>query len=352
MDLPFDPPLAPMEAKTVADIPTGDGWQYEPKWDGFRAVCFRARDDVAISSRKELPFARYFPEIVSALKTIAEPRVILDGELVAFSADGRSIMFDTLQSRLHPAESRVRKLSGEIPATLILFDLLREGDEDLSALPLQTRRERLAKLAASAGAGVMPDDLNAVPPGPELLVAPWTADVTLAEAWFADAAGVGQDGIVAKREDQAYLSGERGWVKVKHRTTADCVVGGYRLAKDGKGVGSLLLGLYDGDGVLHYVGHTSSFKAAERRELRELLAPLEGGESFGRGRGPGGPSRWSAGPDTEWVDLEPALVCEVSFDRVQYGRFRHAARFERWRSDRDPRSCTFEQLGVEPPSWG
>jgi ATP-dependent DNA ligase len=141
-------------------------------------------------------------------------------------------------------------------------------------------------------------------------------------------------------------------VKVKHRTTADCVVGGYRLAKDGKGVGSLLLGLYDGDGVLHYVGHTSSFKAAERRELRELLAPLEGGESFGRGRGPGGPSRWSAGRDTEWVDLEPALVCEVSFDRVQYGRFRHAARFERWRSDRDPRSCTFEQLGVEPPSWG
>ena len=159
------------------------------------------------------------------------------------------------------------------------------------------------------------------------------------------------DGIVAKREDQAYLSGERGWVKVKHRTTADCVVGGYRVAKDGQGVGSLLLGLYDGDGVLHYVGHTSSFKAAERRQLRELLAPLEGGESFGGGRAPGGPSRWSGGRDTEWVDLSPSLVCEVSFDRVQYGRFRHAARFERWRSDRDPRSCTFEQLGIEPPNW-
>ena len=141
-------------------------------------------------------------------------------------------------------------------------------------------------------------------------------------------------------------------MKVKHRTTADCVVGGYRVAKDGQGVGSLLLGLYDGDGVLHYVGHTSSFKAAERKQLRELLNPLEGGESFGGGRGPGGQSRWSGGRDTEWVDLEPSLVCEVSFDRVQYGRFRHAARFERWRSDRDPRTCTFEQLGVEPPSWG
>src|SRR5207244_7370091 len=208
----------------------------------------------------------------------------------------------------------------------------------LRAVPVRTRRERLAKLASSAGVGATPDDLNAVPPGPELLVAPWTADVTLAEAWFADAAGVGQDGIVAKREEQAYLSGERGWVKVKHRTTADCVVGGYRVAKDGQGVGSLLLGLYNGDGVLHYVGHTSSFKAAERRQLRELLAPLEGGEGFGGGRASGGQSRWSGGRDTEWVDLEQSLVCEVSFDRVQYGRFRHAGRFERWRSAGDPRS--------------
>src|SRR5213078_2394714 len=281
---------------------------------------------------------------------------VADGELLVIRPTGMEL--DQLQLRLHPAESRVRKLSGEIPATLILFDLVREGDEHLSALPLQTRRERLAKLASSAGAGVMPDDLNAVPPGPELLVAPWTSDIALAEAWFADEAGVGQDGIVAKLEDQPYLSGERGWVKVKHRTTADCVVGGYRVAKDGAGVGSLLLGLYDGEGNLHYVGHTSSFKAAERRQLREMLTQLEtdgpgfGGQAFDMARMPGGQSRWSGGRDTEWVGLEAKLVCEVSFDRVQYGRFRHAARFERWRSDREPRSCTFEQLGIEPPSWG
>jgi ATP-dependent DNA ligase len=278
------------------------------------------------------------------------PGYIADGEILVIRPSGME--FDQLQLRLHPAESRVRKLSGEIPATLVLFDLIRSDGEDLVPLTLTERRSRLGQLAKVIGADPTPDDLNEIPPGPDLLVAPWTDEVTRAEAWFADEAGVGQDGIVAKLEDQPYLSGERGWVKVKHRTTADCVVGGYRLGKDGAGVGSLLLGLYDDDGNLHYVGHTSSFKATERRQLREILAPLESGHSFEGGRAPGGPSRWSAGKDTEWIDLEPALVCEVSFDRVQYGRFRHAARFECWRPDRKPETCTWNQLGIEPPRWG
>ena len=173
----------------------------------------------------------------------------------------------------------------------------------------------------------------------------------VAERWFADEAGLGQDGIVAKREDQPYQPGARGWVKVKHRKTADCVVGGYRLAKDGRGVGSLLLGVYDDQGNLHYLGHTSSFKAKEKRELLELLRPLEGVESFAGARAPGGQSRWSAGKDTAWVTIEPRLVCEVAFDRIQSGRIRHAATFLRWRPDRDPRTCTWAQLGESPPVW-
>ena len=185
-----------------------------------------------------------------------------------------------------------------------------------------------------------------------MLAAPFTEDPERARAWFADEAGVGQDGIIAKRVDQPYLAGERGWAKVKHRSTLDCVVGGYRLSKTGDGIGALLLGLYDDEATLHYVGHTSSFKAKERRDMLEVLRPLEGGESFEGGRAPGGPSRWSAGKDTAWVALEPVLVCEVTIDRMQYGRVRHAASFVRWRDDRDPRSCTFTQIpGAEPPAW-
>jgi ATP-dependent DNA ligase len=350
-----------MLAKIQDEIPRGDGWTYEPKWDGFRTIVAAGGDDVRLVSRDGRPLGRYFPEVV---ELVAErppaTGYVADGEILVIRPSGME--FDQLQLRLHPAESRVRKLSGEIPATLVLFDLLRADGEDLSGLPLSSRRERLRELAGKIGADPTPEDLNAVPPGPDLLIAPWTADIALAEAWFADEAGVGQDGIVAKLADQPYLSGERGWVKVKHRSTVDCVVGGYRVAKDGAGVGSLLLGLYDDAGNLHYVGHTSSFKAAERRQLRELLAPLEtggqgfGGQSFGESfegvRVPGGQSRWSAGKDTEWIDLEPSLVCEVSFDRVQYGRFRHAARFERWRPDRKPETCTWAQLGIEPPDWG
>ena len=259
--------------------------------------------------------------------------------------------FGELQLRLHPAASRVNKLAAELPATLVVFDLLREGDEDLTGLPLAERRGRLAAFAERTGIERAATSLDEVPPGPALSLAPWSGDPDVARAWFADEAGIGQDGIIAKRDDQRYLPNKRGWVKVKHRSTAECVVGGYRVHKDGAGVGSLLLGLYDDAGGLHYVGHTSSFKVAERRKLLEVLAPLAGGDSFGGFRAPGGQSRWSAGKDTEWVPLEPRLVAEVTFDRIQDGRMRHAATFVRWRDDRDPRSCTWGQLGVEPPSW-
>jgi ATP-dependent DNA ligase len=246
----------------------------------------------------------------------------------------------------------VRKLANEIPASLILFDLLEIDGEDLKERPLAERRQRLEALAATIGAERVPERPGSMQPGPECRLTPWTDDLAVAERWFGDEGWLGEDGIVAKRIDQPYQPGVRGWIKVKHRKTTDCVVGGYRVSKDGDGVGSLLLGLYDGRGHLHYVGHTSSFKAAERRALREALAPLEGGEGFGgEARSPGGQSRWSAGREAAWVSLTPTLVCEVSYERIQSGRFRHSARFIRWREDRDPRSCTFEQVGAEPPTW-
>jgi ATP-dependent DNA ligase len=340
----------PMLAKLEPAIPVGDGWTYEPKWDGFRTIVTVRGGDVTLASRDDRPMLRYFPEVADAVGALAAGDLVADGEIVLVR-DGR-FSFEELQLRLHPAESRVRKLAAEIPATLILFDLLEEAGEDLRARPLAERRERLAALADRLGLAEVPERSTDLPPGPEVRRTPWTDDVATAERWFDDEEGLGQDGILAKRTDQPYQAGVRGWVKVKHRKTADCVVGGYRTAKGGDGIGSLLLGLYDDDGNLHYVGHTSSFKAAERRALKEALAPLEGGAGFGGdARSPGGPSRWSAGRDTEWVSLDPILVCEVAFDRMQSGRFRHAATFVRWRDDRTPASCTFAQIGVEPPRW-
>jgi ATP-dependent DNA ligase len=340
-----------MLAKLQSEIPRGEGWTYEPKWDGFRTIVTLGEDGVELESRGDRPMGRYFPEIVAMLEARHPGPLVADGELVMSRPGGLS--FDELQLRLHPAASRVAKLAAEIPATLILFDLLEEGGEDLRGRPLEERRRRLATLAARIGAEQTPEQLSDLPPGPDLRVTPWTDEIEMAERWFADEAGLGQDGIMAKRIDQPYQPGVRGWVKVKHRSTADCVVGGYRLAKDGDGVGSLLLGLHDDQGRLHYVGHTSSFRAAERRAIRDALAPLEGGAGFGEdARSPGGQSRWSAGREAEWVPLEPVLVCEVSFDRVQHGRFRHAATFVRWRDDRTPSSCTFDQVGASPPSWG
>lgn len=342
---------APMLAKVQPRIPEGEVWTYEPKWDGFRTIAAAGADGAGrLVSRDGRPLGRYFPELVALLEASGGPPFVLDAEIVRI-APGR-MDFDELQLRLHPAESRVRKLAGEIPATLIAFDLLRVGGDDLIGRPLLERRERLRSVCADRGWAAAPGDLNDVPAAPTVLEGPWTADVAQARAWFADDAGIGQDGIIAKRSDQAYLSAERGWTKVKHRSTLDCVVGGYRLSKTGDGIGALLLGLYGDDGTLHYVGHTSSFKAKERREMLEVLRPLEGGGSFEGGRAPGGASRWSAGKDTAWVALQPVLVCEVTIDRIQYGRFRHAASFVRWRDDRVPASCTFAQLpGAEPPSW-
>jgi ATP-dependent DNA ligase len=340
---------APMLAKLQPEMPTGEDWTYEPKWDGFRTIVAVADDgSVRLASRDGRPLGRYFPEIVGAVEAAGEGSFVADGEIVRV-ADG-SMEFDELQLRLHPAASRVNKLAGEIPATLVLFDLLREGSDDLVGLPLAERRERLSALAAELGWAEAPGDLPSMPPPPVVLVAPWTGGLAVAQAWFDDEDGLGQDGVLAKRDDQHYLAGERGWVKVKHRRTLDVVIGGYRLSKSRDGVGALLLGLYDDVGTLHYVGHTSSFKAAERREMLAELRKLEG-PSFENGRTPGGPSRWTAGRDLEWVAIEPVLVAEVTIDRMQYGRFRHAATFVRWRDDRDPTSVRFEQLGVEPPVW-
>jgi ATP-dependent DNA ligase len=341
---------APMLAKLQPEMPTGEGWTYEPKWDGFRTIVAVGDDGSAnLASRDGRPLGRYFPEVLDAVEVSSDGSFVADGEIVRVA--GGSMDFDELQLRLHPAESRVRKLAAEIPATLVVFDLLRLGTDDLTGLVLAERRDRLGVVASKLSWSEAPGDLPSMPPAPAVLVAPWTDDTAVARVWFDDEDGLGQDGILAKRDDQPYLSGERGWVKVKHRRTLDVVIGGYRLSKTRDGVGALLLGLYDDAGTLHYVGHTSSFKAAERREMLAELRELEGGASFEGGRAPGGPSRWTAGRDLEWVAIEPVLVAEVTIDRMQYGRFRHAATFVRWREDRDPTSVRFEQLGVEPPSW-
>ncbi len=341
----------PMLAKLEPEIPVGEGWTYEPKWDGFRCIVTVRDGEVTLSSRDDRPMARYFPEVVAMLAAIPTGDLVADGELILLR--NGALAFEELQLRLHPAESRVRMLANEIPASLVLFDLLEAGGHDLLARPLAERRSLLVALADELGIEAIPERLADAPAGPGCYLTPWTDDLATATRWYEDEDGLGQDGIVAKRIEQPYQRGVRGWTKVKHRHTADCVVGGYRVAKNDDGVGSLLLGLYDDEGRLHYVGHTSSFTKARRLELREQLAPLEGGAGFGEeARSPGGPSRWSAGRDTAWVSLEPSLVCEVSFDRVQQGRFRHAATFVRWREDRDPATCTFEQVGASPPAWG
>lgn len=337
MTLPFEPPVAPMLAKLEREIPRGDGWSYEPKWDGFRAIVFREGSDVRVQSRDGRALERFFPELVLALQEAFPPGCVVDGEIILAGPGG--LDFDALQLRLHPAESRIRKLAAEIPASFVAFDLLAEGGKDLRSRPLAERRSRLAAIVEREASEQLPVGVT------EVLLTPQTGDPEEAAGWFDGLERIGFDGIVAKRTDQRYAPGERVMVKVKHRRTADCVVGGYRLSKSGDGIGSLLLGLYDTGGVLHYVGHTSAFRAKERRELLERLRPLEGGESFGWGRAPGGPSRWSGGRDLSFVPLEPRLVCEITYDHLQGDRFRHAAGFARWRSDRDPRDCTFEQLG-------
>lgn len=319
-----------MLAQLARELPRGDGWRYEPKWDGFRAIVFRDGDDVHIGSRNALPLARYFPEVVETAKRALPDRCVVDGEIVMPGEDG--LEFELLQLRLHPAASRVAKLAKEMPATLVVFDLLAEGSEDLREAPLDRRRARLV-------ACVRADE--------HCFVTPQTDSLQTASRWFEEFEGAGLDGIVAKQHDLRYRPGERVMVKVKHERTIDCVVGGYRVAKDGKGVGALLLGLY-ADGELQYVGFTSTFRAPQRRELKEQLDQIRG-EGFGEGRDPGGPSRWRREAEAAFVGLKPSLVCEVAYDHFQGWRFRHGTRFLRWRADKDPRDCTFEQLTPPKP---
>ena len=324
------PPFTPMEAKVQSELPRGDAWQYEPKWDGFRAVAFKDGDEVIILSRNAKNLTRYFPELVPALQRIKPKRVVLDGEIVIFAGHGTD--FDAMQLRIHPAASRVNMLAGEMPSTYIAFDLLAEGDESLLNTALKERRRRLEKLLA---------------PTPESIrISPVTKDREVALGWLKEYRGTGLDGIVAKRVDSIYHPGERAMIKVKEQRTADVVVGGFRWGNDGKRVGSLLLGVFNGK-TFEFVGHTSGFDDTERRELVKVLEPLRGGTSFGGGRAPGGPSRWSQGRDLDWEPVRPELVCEVAFDRLENNRFRHGVGFVRWRPDKSPKSCTMAQLKAE-----
>ena len=335
MSLPVNPPIKPMLAKLQSEVPVGDEWAYEPKWDGFRAIVFRDHDHVHIASRDHKPLERYFPELVPAFQSCLPSRCVVDGEVVVTGTEG--LEFDALLQRIHPAPSRIKLLSEQTPASFVAFDLLALDDDDLRSEGLTTRRKALL--------GVV--DHEAIPEpgrGTKVSTTPQSVDRDEALLWLRTLEDIGLDGIIAKRHDVPYIEGERVMIKVKQRRTADCVVGGYRLSKSKDGVGSLLLGLYDEHGTLHFVGHTSSFKAAERRKLLEQLRSLEGGESFKDGRSPGGPSRWNSGREVDWVPLRPELVCEVTYDKMQGERFRHASTFVRWRDDKKPAECTMDQV--------
>ena len=335
MKLPIATDMEPMlSAPSKTGIPEGDGWEYEPKWDGFRTLVFRDGDKVELISRGAKPMTRYFPEVLPAFRGLREDQMVLDGELVVVGSAG--LDFGALQQRIHPAESRVRLLSAATPAWYVAFDLLAEGGEDLRARPLGERRKRLERLLR----GVKPP----------IFLTPYTRDHATAEAWFERFEGAGLDGVIAKSWAGAYVPGKRLWVKIKHQRTADCVVIGWRKSNDGASLGSLLLGLYDQKGAMHYVGHTSSFDAAQRRELIARLKPLqteipESEWKANPGRMPGGVSRWSRGKEAEWAAVRPELVCEVAYDKLEAGeRFRHATRFLRWRTDKPPRECGFDQI--------
>ncbi len=334
MKLPIPLDMEPMLSAPADGIPKGDSWEYEPKWDGFRTLVFRDGDEVALISRGARPMTRYFPELLPAFRRLREPNVVLDGELVVVAENG--LDFGALQQRIHPADSRVRMLSEATPAWFIAFDVLAEGDTDLRKLPLGERRKRLERLLKGVKQPIF--------------LTPYTRDHATAESWFERFEGAGLDGVMAKSWTGAYVPGKRLWVKIKHQRTADCVVIGWRKSNDGSTLGSLLLGLYDKKGTMHYVGHTSSFNAAERKELIAKLKPLateipESEWKANPGRMPGGPSRWSRGKDTEWVSVRPELVCEVAYDKLEAGeRFRHATRFLRWRTDKPPRKCGFDQI--------
>ena len=319
-----------MEALLAAELPEGEGWQYEPKWDGFRCLARRSGDEVTLTSKSGKPLGRYFPDVVEMLGRLKDRDFLLDGELIIPVGDALS--FDALQLRLHPAESRVRKLAAEHPAELMLFDLLELGGEDLMHEPLSKRRHTLEKFfARNATAG--------------LHLSPVTNDRDTALTWLQRSGGA-LDGVIAKRSDLEYRSGERAMVKVKQQRTADCVVGGFRYAEKKKVVGSLLLGLYDDQGRLNHVGFTSAIPAKERQELTDRLETLIEPPGF-TGNAPGGPSRWNTERSMAWEPLKPVLVVEVRYDQITSGRFRHGTGFLRWRPDKDPKQCTYDQLAPE-----
>ncbi len=330
--LPVRPPYPPMEAAPADRLPAGEGWLFEPKWDGFRCLAFRDGGAVALQSKAGQPLTRYFPEVVAALLRLPAPRFVLDGELVV-PGDGQPD-FDRLLQRIHPSARRVQALSAETPAVLVVFDLVVDpGGGSLVDRPLAERRRRLEAFAA-----------RALEAGGEVRLSPASTERAVAEAWLANPGDLGLDGVIAKRLDRPYASGQRTAVqKVKRLRTADCVVGGFRYAAAAAVVGSLLLGLYDEDGLLHHVGFTSSFDAAGRRALLARLQPLAGGPGF-TGRAPGGPSRWSGGRSGAWVPVEPVLVCEVRYDHWGGDRFRHGTAFLHWRPDKAPRQCTLDQV--------
>ncbi len=353
--LPIKPPFPPMEAKAVAELPKGENWAYEPKWDGFRCLAFRKGAEVLLQSKAGQPLGRYFPEMVEALAKLPAKQFVLDGEIVILQ-DGH-LSFDDLLLRIHPAESRIRKLAKETPASYLVFDLLvDERGKSLIERPLSERREKLEELFAGFEPHSDKKRLSGVPasgthPGktspngaPEIRLSPSVRDFKTARHWLTELAASGFDGVVAKQLDCPYARGERTAMrKIKRIRTADCVVGGFRYASKGAEVGSLLLGLYDENGLLNHVGFTSSFAAPERKKLKAILRPYMEGSGF-TGHAPGGPSRWSTERSGEWERLDPKLVCEVRYDHFSGGRFRHGTKFLRWRPDKGPRSCTYQQL--------
>jgi ATP-dependent DNA ligase len=354
VDLPVNPPVAPMLARSVKKVPTPDqadgGFLYEPKWDGFRCIVFRDGDEIELASRNERPMTRYFPDVVEAVRAALPIRCVLDGELVV--AIGSRLEFERLQERIHPAESRVRRLAAETPASFVAFDALAVGDRSLVDEPMEYRRAALQEALAGAA--------------PPVHLTPATRDHATALSWFGSFEGAGLDGVIAKPLASTYEPGARAMFKIKHERTADVVVAGYRLHKTSKPerplLGSLLLGLYDDAGNLQHVGVSAAFAASRRAELYDELVPLQvdasehpwgawaAAEADPGDRRPGAQSRWSSGKDLSWTPLQPVLVCEVGYDHMEGTRFRHTAQFKRWRTDREPGSCTYDQL-EEPVSY-
>ena len=347
MDLPISPPVKPMLAKAIYEVPRAEGLLFEPKWDGFRCIVFRDGDEVVLGSRNDRPLTRYFPEALDPLRAALPERCVVDGELVVVTGEG--LDFEALQQRIHPASSRINRLAAETPVTFVAFDLLAIGDDDLCERPLAERRRLLEE---------------GVTPSASVRITPVTDDPDTAEDWFRRFEGAGFDGVMAKPADSPYVQDGRTMLKVKHQRTADVVVAGFRWHKDGQGIGSLLVGLHDDDGTLHNVGVATSFTAARRRELVEEVAPLRTDALEGHpwrawadaqahqsgGLLPGGPSRWNATKDLSWEPLRPERVAEVRYEHVQGGRFRHASRMLRWRDDKTPAECTYEQLEAVAPA--